>query len=457
MPRLSMWRENHTNDYNFFDKVISEQFTVGGTGILLHKYIGTNTQANSYATSNTTVSGRTLYFANVAGFEVGQAVSGIGINDNTVIFSTNTSVNTITLSSNVTSTISSGQPINIFWKDGTQPIYQNQSALNIQDLLFLENRDRKYDTSVYTLRGVYNVNDNDFDLKQFGIFLSADTIYMTFHLNDTVAALGRKIMSGDVLELQHKKDYYPLNADIPAVLKRYYVVQDASFAAEGFSQTWWPHLWRVKLTPLVDSQEYKDILNQLTGNDANATPIGSYLSTLDKLIDINDAIIEQAEIDVPKSGTDTDNLYIEPINPDGSPGDPTGVQVDLTTMTVDSSLDFAAVQPTTPDTDIPAYLGGDGSTPNGWPVTVGTSFPNSPTIGDYALRTDYVPNRLFRYNGTRWVKIEDSVRTNLTPGPNNQTQRSIFVNNTTTFTTKEGQTLPTRQSLSKALTPKADN
>jgi hypothetical protein len=457
MPRLSMWRENHTNDYNFFDKVISEQFTVGGTGILLHKYVGTNTQANSYATSNSTVSGRTLYFSNVATFEVGQTVSGIGISANTVIFSTNSAVNTVTLSSNVTSTISSGQPVNIFWKDGTQPVYQNQSALNIQDLLFLENRDRKYDTSVYTLRGVYNVNDNDFDLKQFGIFLSADTIYMTFHLNDTVAALGRKIMSGDVLELQHKKDYYPLNADIPAVLKRYYVVQDASFAAEGFSQTWWPHLWRVKLTPLVDSQEYKDILNQLTGNDANATPVGNYLSTLDKLININDAIIEQAEIDVPKSGTDTDNLYIEPINPDGSPGDPTGVQVDISTMTVDSSLNFASVQATTPDTDIPAYLGGDGSTPNGWPVTVGTSFPNSPTIGDYALRTDYVPNRLFRYNGTRWIKIEDSVRTSLTPGPNNQTQRSVFVNNTTTFTTKEGQTLPTRQSLSKALTPKADN
>ena len=459
MPRLSMWRENHTNDYSFFDKLISEQFTVGGTGVLLHKYIGTNTQANSYPTANTTVSGRTLFFGNVTDFAVGQTVSGIGIAANTVIASTNVSVNSITISSNVTSSISSGQPVSIFWKDGTQPVYQNQSALNIQDLLFLENRDRKYDTSVYTLRGVYTVNDNDFDLKQFGIFLSADTLYMTFHLNDTIAMLGRKIMSGDVLELQHKKDYYPLNADIPAVLKRYYVVQDASFAAEGFSQTWWPHLWRVKLTPLVDSQEYKDILNQITGgnNNANNTPIGNYLSTLDKLIEINVAVIQQAEIDVPKSCTDTDNLYILPLNSDGSPGDPTGSLVDLTTLTVDSTSTFAATQAITPDTDIPAYLGGDGNTPNGWPVSVGTSFPASPTIGDYALRTDYVPNRLFRYNGNRWVKIEDSVRTSLTPDPNNQTQRSIFVNNNTTFTTKEGEVVPTRQSLSKALTPKADN
>lgn len=453
-----MWRDNHSNDYKFFDKRISEAFTVGGTGVLLHKYVGTFKQANAYPTSNTTVSGRTLYFNSVSNFEVGQAVSGVGIADNTVIYSTDPTLNTVTLTSNVTSSISSGQPVNVYWKDSTQPVYQNQSSLNIQDLLFLENRDRKYDPDVYTLRGVYTVNDNDFDLSQFGIFLNADTLYMTFHLNDVVAHLGRKIMAGDVLELQHKKDYYPLNAEIPAVLKRYYVVQDVTFAAEGFSQTWWPHLVRVKLTPLVDSQEFKDIINQITGNTGgNATPVTNYLSTLDKLNEINDAIIKQAEIDVPKSGTNIDQLYVEPLNPDGSPGDPTGVQVDLTTVTVDSSVDFAATQATTPNTDIPAYLGGDGSAPNGWPVAAGTSFPTSPTIGIYFLRVDYVPNRLFRYDGIRWAKIEDSVRTDLTPGPNNKTQRSIFVNDTSTFTNNEGQTVPTRQSLSKALTPKADN
>lgn len=456
MPRLSMWRENHTNDYKFFDKVISEQFTLGGTGVLLHKYLGTFPQANTFITTNTTTSGSTLHLANVSTLEVGQTVQGIGIDSNTVIFSTNVTANTITLTSNVTSNISAGQNVSIFWNDATKPNYQNQSALNIQDLLFLENRDRKYDTSVYTLRGVYTVTDNDFDLQQFGIFLSADTIYITFHLNDIVASLGRKIMSGDVIELQHKKDYFPLNADLPSLLKRYYVVQDVTFAAEGFSQTWWPHLIRIKMTPLVDSQEYKDILNQITG-EGNTTPVGQYITTLDKLLQINDAVIQQAQIDVPKSGTNVDDLYVEPINPDGSPGDPTGVQVDYSQMTVDSSSNFAATQPTTPDTNIPAYLGGDGSPPNGWPVTAGTSFPTSPTIGDYILRTDYVPNRLFRYNGTRWLKIEDNVRTDITPGPNNRTQRSLFVNNTETYVDNQGKTMPVRQSLSKALTPKADN
>ena len=460
MPRLSLWKNGqHTNDYNYFDKLISEQFTLGGTGVLLHKYLGPISQANTYVTTTTVSSGNTLYFGNVAQFEVGQTVSGAGINANTVIFSTNVSANSITLTSNISSSISSGQQININWKDATKPNYINQSATNIQDLLFLENRDRKYDTSVYTLRGIYTVNDNDFNLSQFGIFMSADTIYMTFHLTDTVKYLGRKIMSGDVVELQHKKDFYPIDNNIPNLLKRYYVVEEVTFAAEGFSQTWWPHLSRVKLNPLVDSQEYKDILDQLNNQivNGNSTPFSNYLSTLDKLLEINDAIIQQAEIDVPKSGTNVDELYVLPLNPDGSPGDPTGVQANNFNIFINSTLDFASVKATTPNTNIPAYLGGDGIPPNGWPVSAGTSFPTNPTIGDYFLRTDYVPNRLFRYNGTRWTKIEDSVRTDLTPGPNNTTQRSVFVNNTETYTNNEGQTLPTRQSLSKALTPKADN
>jgi hypothetical protein len=53
----------------------------------------------------------------------------------------------------------------------------------------------------------------------------------------------------------------------PTALKRYYVMQDATRAAEGFAPTWYPHLWRVKLQPLVDSQEYKDIINTLDAGE----------------------------------------------------------------------------------------------------------------------------------------------------------------------------------------------
>jgi hypothetical protein len=397
-----------------------------------------------------------LSFANISTFEVGQTVQGINISANTKITGTDSANNRITISSVTTSSISSGTPISIYWLDASQPNYTNASILNIQDLLFLENRDRKYDANVYVMRGIYTVSDNDWDLSQFGLMMSSDTIILTFHLNDTVAMIGRKLMSGDVLELQHKKDYYPLNADIPAVLKRFYVIQDVTFAAEGFSQTWWPHLIRIKATPLVNSQEYKDLLNNISASENIDTPIGQIMTNFAKLNEINDAVIRQAQIDVPKSGTNIDPLYNLPLNPDGSPGDPTGQYANDNNLYVDNTQDYATL-PTTPDSEIPAYLAGDGLAPDGWPVTQGISFPTDPAIGDYALRTDYLPNRLFRFNGTRWIKMEDNVRTDLTPGPSNQTQRSIFVNDQTTYTNKEGQTLPTRQSLSKALTPKADN
>jgi len=51
-----------------------------------------------------------------------------------------------------------------------QPVYDVVKETNIQDLLFLENRDRKYDEDIYTIRGHYNLQDQDFDLSQFGLF-----------------------------------------------------------------------------------------------------------------------------------------------------------------------------------------------------------------------------------------------------------------------------------------------
>lgn len=457
MPRLSMWRENHSNDYKFFDRRISEEFTIGGTGILLHKYLGpqTNAAATAYSLTSDAVTGTdTLNFANVAVLEVGQTVQGININENSTITGINLSANTATISSTVTGNIVSGTPVNVYWKDATKPNYASESVTNIQDLLFLENRDRKYDTSVYTLRGIYNVSDNDWDLTQFGLMLSTDTIVLTFHLNDTVSLVGRKLMSGDVIELQHKKDYFPLNDDLPAALKRYYVIQDVTFAAEGFSQTWWPHLIRVKAKPMVNSQEYKDILNQITTDGTpTGTPIGEVMTNLAILGEINDSILQQAEIDVPLSGTDIEPLYNLPLKDDGSPGDPTGVNRRLHHVNSTNQIS----RPTKPKSDIPAYLGGDGLGPDGWPVTQSTSFPTNPKVGDYVLRTDYVPNRMFRYDGGRWVRFEDAVRTNVTPGSTNSTQHSRFYNEDGTYTNRDGTVEPVRQSLSKALTPKADN
>lgn len=431
MPRLSLYRPNRTNDYQFFDRTISEMYTVGGLDLYVHKYLGPQTG------------------------DVGDA-------------------------------------------DATLPVYDTQNPLFIEDLLLLENRDRAYDPDIFIMRGVYRAQDVDFDLTQFGLFLNNDTLFITFHYNDMIDTFGRKLMSGDVIEVPNLKDYNPLNPAIPLPLPRYYVIQDAAFAQEGFSQTWLPHLWRVKATPLVNAQEYKQIMDQPfvtnqiwdngnfypagevvdnggtyyqaiqnvpAGTDigdtdywtpiANPNTLGDSGSTRNNDLALNDAILIQAEVEVPLSGYDTVKFYILPTYTDNQPAS-AGLTADMTAPTVDGT---EGGEGTTPRSDgyTLGYLTGDGIAPNGLPVTPGVSFPLNPVSGDYALRLDYYPNRLFRYNGKGWIKIEDKVRTGLDFAANAKTLRASFVNNTYTVSTTDIGNIPSRQSLSEILKPNADN
>ena len=372
------------------------------------------------------------------------------------------------------------------------PSYLGDSASNIQDLLFLENRDRKYDPDIYQLRGVYSLQDIDFNLSQFGLFLQNDTIFITFHINDTVEKLGRKIISGDVIELPHLKDEYALN-DLQFALKRFFVVEEVNRAAEGFSVTWYPHLYRAKCKPLVDSQEFKDILNGLaddTGVDTNTT-LRDIMSTYEKEMQITQAVLDQADADAPKSGYDTTRHYMIQTGTDG--------RVELVDASNTESLASFQTQATDAEGNLlfdadnkPIYVGatastiyqspeyngpmigdGDGIPPNGAPFTAGITFPISPAIGQFCLRTDYLPKRLFRYNGKRWVKVEDVNRMTMSNmgyedvvaggSPNDVfldkdvriTQKTSFINNPAEARIN-GHTVKEKQSLSKALRPKAD-
>jgi len=473
MPRLSLYRPEKGNDYKFIDKTAWEMFQVGGTDVLLHKYIGP-----------------------------GDSIQG-----------------------NTPST----------------PTYNQQSETNIQDMLFLENRDRKYDPDVYVMRGVYNVQDIDFNLSQFGLFLQNDTVFITFHINDTVEKLGRKIISGDVIELPHLKDEYALN-DLNYALKRFYVVEDVNRAAEGFSVTWYPHLYRAKCKPLVDSQEFKQILDQVAdsenfkgaynpestyypgdtvkGADGNnytvlsevtgvAPPNSQYyknadtlkdiMSTYEKEMQITQAVLDQAEEDAPESGYNTKPFYTLQRDEQGNAelvtadGDdllmPTMVQKEENGKLVFDSLGEPVYEEArdengdivymaaTADTvyqsaegnGYKGYLTGDGIPPNGAPFTQGIAFPINPTKGQYHLRTDFRPTRLFRFDNVRWVKVEDDVRMTMSNLGNSdvkaggtfegkaerQTQKTSFINNPQ-VNNIGGKQVPEKQSLSKALKPKAD-
>ena len=630
MPRLSLYRSEKSNDYRFFDRTIAEMLDVGATDLYIHKYVGI--QDNGPTTSLST------------------------------------------------------------------PRQTSPDPTKIQDLLFLENRDRVYDKDIYRLRGHYNVQNTDFDLSQFGLFLNNDTIFITVHYNKMIEIVGRKLMVGDVIELPHLADYHPLNETIPTSLRRYYQITDGDFASEGYSNTWYAHLWRIKCEPLVDTQEFSNILKQPTSTDnylgdwnktatyvpgyvvsyGNANyvsqqnvPVGTpctkidpytgtyvvnspfwALDTADNLKDIlgrynqniqvNDAMVAEATRILPSSGYDRRQLYLVPTDPSSgqpqlpksiltskgapltasvrmvqgrgyspSPGiiigagalkdfldkpigssdllkafmnmtleveqlepdrlDTGGGQVsgdfviaatataligrpygtsdntysvssdypssivsaivapagstvisvlespkdahpgiDLTatittlngqtaevfdTGTVIVSRDlvnktFTISKPTlfampvnttitiagrsftgtiTEEMDYRAdadprfnyvvnytplgfgysggYMTGDGTAPNGLPFESGITFPNNPALGEYFLRTDYLPQTMYRYDGSLWVQISKNVRANV--GPNsNQTQMGSFINNTATTTLTDGTVIPQSQSLS---------
>jgi hypothetical protein len=61
-----------------------------------------------------------------------------------------------------------------------QPTIDSYNVSTIQDLLFLENRDRKYDSEIYKIRGLYNVQNIDFNLSQFGLFIDNDTLSVSY-------------------------------------------------------------------------------------------------------------------------------------------------------------------------------------------------------------------------------------------------------------------------------------
>ncbi len=317
MPRLTLYKPTKTNDFHFMDRQIREQFWIGGTGVNVHKYVGPASQPDQNDPSQPNY---------IEGREV-DPLSGDFINIDSIINET-----------------------------------------KIQDLLFLENRDRKYDPDIYDLRGIYNVQDNDFDLTQFGMFLANDQFYMTFHTNDMVELLGRKLLPGDVLELPHLRDDLLLDAN-KAPISKYYVVADGNRGAEGFSQTWYSHIWRVKLNPLTDAQEFNDIL----GDAANNATLNHDISTYKSEFNVSDAIVASAAQDDPDGTSLLDHLY--------GFDHPTAGGVVIQDNTYN----------------------------HGETIASGSAFPADANEGEYFIRTDFSPNRMFVRRGSKWNRSYDNV------------------------------------------------
>jgi hypothetical protein len=326
----------------------------------------------------------------------------------------------------------------------------NTDLTTIQDVLFLTNINRKYDPNVFELRGHYQPTDVNYDLSQFGIFLSSDTIRIFFHYQDMFDILGRRLVAGDVLEFPNMRDT-PVFENATGI-NRFYVVQDALWAASGYGPKWFPHVWLVRAKLITASPEFQPIIDQnSTGQTAGGVGEGigimppgfaeagangqpgtgsnsNITNTLDlfcEFLGITDGIVKEAE----------GNVYFDPVFFQSA---------NLYIYVNDSGYPVLGVN----------YMSGTSIPPNGAPlVGIGTQFPTNMQDGDYYLRTDYYPDRLFQKQGNSYRYIEENLMRTWTAY--NKVLDTFIDNNNDTIL-PDGTVIPEKQAVSKVIPLQVD-
>jgi len=336
------------------------------------------------------------------------------------------------------------------------------SLTTIQDVLFLQNNNRKYDPNVIELKGHHTPTDVSFDLSQFGIMLSSDTIRVTFHNNDMLDALGRKLIAGDVLEFPSYRDV-PI-FDNAAGINRYYVVLTALYAAPGYGQKWFPHIWMVTAKLMTASTEFSEITDQAASGqndggvgqgigvmpegftdtaDANGNPgtgpnpnITNTLNLFCSILGLTDEVVAEAQCNAffdPKF-FESANLYIY-LDQNGYP-------------IIGSNYFSGDGAPPNLSTD-----NNDNLVPAGPLVGAGISFPPGMTDGQYYLRLDYYPERLFQKQGNCYKLIEVNVLKYWTAY---NRLLDTFIDNNTETVLSDGTIVPEKTAVSQVVKQKVD-
>jgi len=249
-------------------------------------------------------------------------------------------------------------------EDGTRDTILDEGLVDgLQDSILGENRDRKYSDDSYKMVGAYTVSQHALDFARFGVMLSDDVIQMEFHKREMERILGRRLIPGDVLEFPHLRD---VGID-GRVMNRFYKVSSIVKSPTGYDATYEWHLMAVTMTPIQDAQEFIDLMEREIPEGGN---LRDMISNRERMMEITAASQEAAIEHAYTTWFDTTALYIDK------------------------------------DSQVPYRWFDDGEPPNGEPVSKVSAFPPDPDDGDYVLRVDFYPNRLFRYQGGIWLLKE---------------------------------------------------
>lgn len=278
--------------------------------------------------------------------------------------------------------------------------YEATHISNIQDRIFLENRDRDYEEFALRLKGAYQPIEMQSFLSKFGFdgLFNGDQIFLEVSFSALIALLGRPFVIGDIVQLPSETQYSPT---LRPILK-YMEITDVSWAAGGYSPTWQPTLQRVIIQPVMATQETQQVLGKLTQDyDAiNTSDVddGMFGKAFQDIASIDQTVSAEQNTQVPEKGSD---------------------YADYQKLS-DDVYEWADKHPNLDVRKIDRVrheYGIDAMPPNGEPYTESDTFPSSPTSGDYHRLTytnisQGISARLYRYSDIKikWIYLETDRR-----------------------------------------------
>lgn len=266
--------------------------------------------------------------------------------------------------------------------------YQATTLDDVQDQLFMENRDRDYATQSVQFKVAYQPFDAISDLSKFG-FQVADIYSFTTSFATMVKALGRPIVVGDILEVPSEMQY---DHNLRPV-KKFLEVTDTSWAADGYTTSWRPIIYKFQASQMIPSQENRDIVGTVD-TQKYVIDDGAFFDGIEQIqtgpLTSSEAIKAEAQLAVPETGTNVREVA-SGMSTNGRPGSYDGRDL---------------------------YLE-DGLPPDGQAYTEGFKLPDvaAATDGEF-FRLNYDPalkiaSRLYRFNAVKnkWMYVETDRRT----------------------------------------------
>ena len=129
---------------------------------------------------------------------------------------------------------------------------------DIQDNLFMENRDRDYAKTAIDMKVAYTAFDTVTSFNKFG-FDMADTFNFTCTFAGMVKSLGRPIVVGDIIEVPSEMQY---DQNLKPV-RKFLEIVDTGWAGDGRTTSWRPIIFKFQGSPFMVSQEHRDILGTI--------------------------------------------------------------------------------------------------------------------------------------------------------------------------------------------------